>query len=466
MAMFFSGKKLLIKVIAITVVVALVFGVAPIWDFANTSFKASADAPVYDPDLGSYTTAVDSNGNTVLTAIPNDGCGFRGWFKKSGEEVSYNESYTLPKGANKNDYLPVFYNFNLNKNFGFEKYAVGTNMKTDVSADEIWEGMCDNEALGKNDWTTATVTDTVARTGTKSLAATSYSNATYHEFTNLETDTQYTVSFWFYIPPTEDNKNKMNFVSIVGEKDAVSARANSATTDKYIAHKLFEGTSGICVENVWKNVSITFYSDDNTSVKLAFTYGSSNSSPMYIDDVSLTKDIAAAPTYVYDDFKKNVNSWSAVDSANAKLSLYSSSWTKVEGVKNGGFIYSSPFQLKKDATYKLTITANFKDVTERNYDSRDGSNWINIFLTTVGGNESYRYYNSTSARYAKFKWTINQADGTVVDKTQVSGNYGSSFTGFTAADYNAVGTVTITAEFTAPKTAETYLNFRLNGKGT
>jgi len=461
-----ASKKILSKFVAVVAVIAIVLCVAPVSGLSDILVNASAEAPVYDASLGSYTTTIDSNGNTVLTAIPNDGCGFRGWFLKSGEEVAYTEEYTLPKGANKSDYIPVFYNFNLNKNFGFENYAVGTNMKTDVPADEIWEGMSDSEAQGKADWTTATVTDTVARTGTKSLEAVSYSNATYHELKNLETDTQYTLSFWFYIPPSDDNKNKMNFVSIVGEKDAVSARANSAKTDKYIAHKLLEGTSGICEENVWKNVSITFYTDDNTSVKLAFTYGSSNSSPMYIDDVSLTKDIAAAPTYVTDDFKKNVNSWNVIDSANAKLSLYSSSWAKVEGVKNGGFIYSSPFQLKKDAKYTLNIVANFQDVTERNYDSRDGSNWINIFLTTVGGNESYRYYNSSSASTAKFKWTINQTDGTVVDITKVSGNYGSSFTGFTAADYNAVGNVTITAEFKATKTAETYLNFRLNGVGT
>ena len=93
------SKKTLVKFIAVVAAVALVFGIAPVLGFSDISLSASAETPVYDPALGSYTTETDASGNTVLTATPNEACGFRGWFLEDGTEVSYNAAYTLPSGA-------------------------------------------------------------------------------------------------------------------------------------------------------------------------------------------------------------------------------------------------------------------------------------------------------------------------------------------------------------------------------
>ena len=100
------SKKLLVKIIAVVTVVVLIFGVAPVAELNNFLLSASAaDMLKYDATLGSYTTATDANGNTVVTAVPNECCGFRGWYYKDGTEVSYNASYTLPSGASASAYV-------------------------------------------------------------------------------------------------------------------------------------------------------------------------------------------------------------------------------------------------------------------------------------------------------------------------------------------------------------------------
>jgi len=71
-----ASKKILSKFVAVVAVIAIVLCVAPVSGLSDILVNASAEAPVYDASLGSYTTTIDSNGNTVLTAIPNDGCGF------------------------------------------------------------------------------------------------------------------------------------------------------------------------------------------------------------------------------------------------------------------------------------------------------------------------------------------------------------------------------------------------------
>ena len=160
------SKKILAKFVAVVAVIAIILCVAPVSGLSDILVNASAEAPVYDSSLGSYTTTTDSNGNTVLTAVPNENVGFRGWFLKDGTEVSYNAAYTLPSGASASDYVPVFYNFNLVKKGSFEEYTNNKSLKTGVPEDEIWEGITDGEALGTgSDWTSLTVTNNRARTG-------------------------------------------------------------------------------------------------------------------------------------------------------------------------------------------------------------------------------------------------------------------------------------------------------------
>ena len=169
------GKSILTKLIAVITTVAVVLTLAPVNGIFDLAFSASAEeTPVYDSTLGSISEA-----NGVLTAKPNDGAGFRGWFKKDGTEVSYNLSYTLPSGASASDYVPVFYNFNLIKNGGFEAYNNGVKLSDDsIPLDEQWNGICYDDGTWAD---RVTVTTDAARTGTKSILLNSFHHCTYKQ---------------------------------------------------------------------------------------------------------------------------------------------------------------------------------------------------------------------------------------------------------------------------------------------
>ena len=153
----FKAKQITTKTISILLAIALLCSLMPM---GSVFVSASAEQPVYDPSLGEYSAK-----NGILTATPYENAGFRGWFDKKGNEVSSELNFTLPSGASANDYTPVFYDFNLAINGGFEEYADGTNLKSGVPTEEIWEGTCDNEIDGSFDWTTATVTTKRAKSG-------------------------------------------------------------------------------------------------------------------------------------------------------------------------------------------------------------------------------------------------------------------------------------------------------------
>ena len=220
---------------------------------------ASAEQlPEYNPEYGSISEKT-VNGNTVLTATANYGCGFRGWYDKSGREVCYTTDFPLPLGKKADDYIPVFYNYNLVKNSSFEEYSVGTNMKNGDMSNGAWEGYNDSEVAGKGDWSSMKVVNTRAKTGNKSLQIYSPSNTAYRVFENLEKNTQYTVSFWYNIDPsvpatetTKVYKNHLSFVSVVADTDVITTRANYSDAPYLAKNNL--GTSGECKEGEWKKL--------------------------------------------------------------------------------------------------------------------------------------------------------------------------------------------------------------------
>ena len=84
-----SRKSFLVKLLAVVVTVALMLTVAPFAEIANFALTANAEQEKYDyKKYGS----INQSGNQ-LTADPNNGVGFRGWYK-DGKEVSYNETIT------------------------------------------------------------------------------------------------------------------------------------------------------------------------------------------------------------------------------------------------------------------------------------------------------------------------------------------------------------------------------------
>lgn len=498
-----SSKNILVKLVAVVVTIVLVFGLAPVLDVADISLNVSAaEVPVYDSTLGSYTTSTDANGNTVLTAVPNGACGFRGWFKKDGTEVSYNASYTLPSGETALDYVPVFYNFNLVKKGSFEEYTVGTNMKKDLPENEIWEGICEAELTGGavSDWTQAVISSDRARTGKNSLRVASTSTklgTTYHDFFDLEPYTQYTLKFWYNLDPTSTIPTKyLSHVAVIGENMQTTVLGNSEDSAQYLAHKSYDETTGACSSaSDWKEVEITFFTEENTKVRLVFMYVSKNSkgnyraAPLYLDDVSLVKNIMGGPTYFNEDFSTTTKNWTISNEKYAQIDWDSTNERlKVEAKLTFAHAQSPALHLKKGAKYNLSFDLDLSgvidkyvpkvsngalvtdpsNVTEDNpngYEWLTSENWINFILSTSKGSITQPYIPNRDSSVA---WTITDINGISV---KITHNGKTTSTGFwrysdSFSNLDFSNPLKVNLSFTAPKTATTYFATRLNGLGT
>lgn len=495
MTKIFSNKKVQNKFfVVVSVVIALVL--SSFTPLCGVSFNANAaEMPTYNPEYGNYTQTTDDSGNVVLTAVPKEQCGFRGWFNKNGEEVSLDSEFVLPSGSSADDYIPVFYNFNLAVNGSFEEYADGKNLKKDLPEQEIWEGVCDSEVSGGSDWTTAVVSSNRARTGKNSLKAFSQFNTTYHTFYNLEKNIQYTLSFWYNFDST--NINYLSFLSVLGENAEVSATANSNNGES-LAHKSFSEAEGSTAEGEWKQAKVTFYSGDNASVKLAILYASKNSegtpagASIYIDDVALVKDVAAAPEYINEDFTRYTKNWQTMD-IRCLTTEHSSGRLKVNSIVSLlGHLQSPAIRVKKGAEYTLTFNLDMSEIEDiyvpkfilEGYSTfvlqRDDSlitednpkgyvwdltetgnkkpNWINFSFGTeyLSHSNNYATLSGTSV-----KWTITDVNS--ISYSPSGGGFGKNTLSDRKMDVSKPLTATCT--FTANTTDTIYLNTRLNGLG-
>ena len=122
-------KKYLNKLLANVICLAMLLNIAPLFGF----LKVGAEV-FYDNSLGNY---YENKG--ILIAEPYENAAFRGWYSKTGEEVSIDKSFVIPSGKTANDYIPVFYNLNLLENPSFEEVSEYSNWfsVTDSSAFEI-----------------------------------------------------------------------------------------------------------------------------------------------------------------------------------------------------------------------------------------------------------------------------------------------------------------------------------------
>ncbi len=501
-------KLFLVKIVSIILCVVFAFTIVPVSDISDLIISASAEElPEYNPEYGSF-TVTEENGNTVLNATSNYGCGFRGWYDKNGNEVSYNTSFKIPAATTAEDYIPVFYSYNLAVNGNFEAYEVGTNMKTEVSADEIWDGMTDSELLGKSDWSSMKISDDRAKSGTKSLKIGCQSNTAYHTFRGLDKNTQYTVKFWYNLDPSVgqtsagvDFKHYLTHVSVVADGNEITTRANR--DGSYLAKQIYSFASGSTEAGEWKEASVTFYTNENTDVTLCILYNSNadtanniSSKPIYIDDLTLVKDVFAAPTYFNENFSvAGHNNWKPYD--NNRVGLYQTDdyRFKLSSYWTFKWTQSAPMFLKKGAEYTLSFKLDLSEVEFDQYlpavtddnppqyildengnytwqKSEDGksylSNWINFNISN-----EYRMWGQQGTGTLV---TDNDIAGSV--KITVADTNGKTMSGYDR-NYTAFGfakkTVTdkgldpaklvITMTFTPDETTEAYFNVRLNSPG-
>ncbi|MBO5106004.1 MAG: hypothetical protein J6C29_03800 [Clostridia bacterium] len=467
------------KIVAVIATVAIMLAVAPFAGIFDLALNASAETPVYDQSLGQKQV----NGST-LTAVPNAGIGFRGWFLADGTEVSYEKSITIEAGKTASDYIPVFYDFNLINNGGFEGYEVGTNFKTaDIPEDEMWKGVTQEYINGTeaDSWAAnIKVTDAAYRSGTKSIVLNSPHHLTYKELNNLEPNTLYTLTYYFNMVSTTAENDYLKRSYIVGGDLAVNELlVNYAPKAdmKYLDVKDFDATSGSCAAGEWKEVKHTFFTGDNTSAKLLIYYRNEPVDGVrpsfYIDDVSLFKDNMLSPSEYFND-SFDTNSTANWTKLNSGLSL-----AVEQGVlnvsSNGGtqMLQSSPLFVKEGATYEITF--DYKSVNV------EDDNGFNISLSTAAGQYGYGGYYfiegednfANSGFGVKVKQGSTEKDAPNYDWEGVNNISRVSFKQETyKGNFFGMGKITladgakVTISFKALKNSAVYLNTWLDEAGT
>lgn len=494
------------KFFSVILCVIFVLNIAPISEICGLFINVNAtEAPVYNPDYGSF-SATEKNGKTVLTATSNYGCGFRGWYDKNGKEVSYNAEFTLPEGASSEDYIPVFYSYNLIKNSGFEEYEVGTNMKASVPKEELWDGMTDSELAGKDDWTSIKVSNNRAKSGEKSLAIFAPSNTAFRTFNGLDKNTQYTIKFWYNLDPSVGTtaagtpfNHYLTHVSIVADGDPITSRANR--DGSYLSKSSYGVTSGATKEGEWKQASITFYTDENTSVNLCLLYNSNSDSQnnissktLYIDDLTLIKDNYAAPKYFNDDFSTaGNNNWNEYENNRVGFYQTEDERLKISSLWNFKNVQSAPILLKKGAEYTVKFKFDMSEVQFEQYvpavtddnppkyildengnytwqKSETGSylsNWINFNISNkykTWGKQGENTLVTDNDIKDSVKITVADTSGKSVDYSRSYSAFGFAKKTITDKGLDPANLV-ITMTFTPDETTESYFNVRLNSLG-
>lgn len=494
-------NSLIKKITLVFLSVVLTFTLTPVFEFSNLSFNVSAEyIPEYNPDYGSF-SSTEQNGNTILTATANYGCGFRAWYDKNGNEVCYTSDFTLPKNKTVDDYIPVFYNYNLIKNSGFEEYSNGTNMKTAVPDDEKWDGLCDSEVAGNGDWTSMKISTNRAKSGKKSLAIYSPSNTAYHKIEGLEKNTQYTFKFWYNLDPSEGTTSAgvpfshyLTHIAVVADGEEITTRANRYGS--YLAKSSYNATTGSTKAGEWKEGSVTFYTNENSSVTICLLYNSSsdtanniNFKTLYIDDLTLVKDTFAAPKYFNEDFSTAGNkNWKPYEENRVGLETTNDSRLKLSSLWTFKSIQSPAMYLKKGAEYTISFKFDMSEVeyeqyvpsvTDDNppkfiYDENGEivmsnlSNWINFTIS----NKYKTWGKQGEGNLVTDNDIKNSVKITVTDKNGVTNNLSKNCTAFGFSKKTIVDAgldpknLLITMTFTPDISTEAYFNVRLNSMGT
>ena len=389
-----------VKAICIVLVSALLLGLVPADALSGLVMNTQAAyVPDYDPALGSYTI----DGST-LTAIPADSCGFRGWYK-DGKEVSASKTFTMPTGGSADDYTPVFYDFNLIENGGFEGSTPGVDLKdSNLFGSETWGG----DSLVK-----VTVSNDKARSGNNSAKIVrNTGSAIYRYITGLEKNAQYKLSFYYNIEQTDANTSQpyLKYVSLHSESTYLGEWANYKPDEKQNLDDVYfaDATSGGCEAGEWKKVTLSFCTFDTTDFKLAFLYdyGGDTATGLYIDDMVLVKDELGTPTYANDDFSTpSVANWS-VPSGKFEIGN-ENGWLKTQTpTAGGGTLVSAPFWVKKGCEYKISFTVDLRGLHNyvRKYDHDNGE-----FVKDANGDFVYETAATGAQKVNTFSFYVGEA---------------------------------------------------------
>lgn len=418
-------------------------------------YKVSDCKPAYRAEYGTVTPAL--NGNSLnLTAASAEGCGFRGWYQ-NGVEVGTDFTLTNVAPQTVANYTAVFYNFNLLANGGFEEYQNGANLKN-LENGENWLGCVDSG----NDWTSATVTGSVAHSGTKSLALGSMHNTAYRRISNLSPNTQYTLSFYYYLPPQSGEERYLNTVSVVGGSEQVRYTADSAAGT--LNHKIFNKTTGACAENEWKKCTLTFITGKDTSVWFCLRYiaPAATGARIYLDDLILLYDPLAEPAFANMDFSLNSGFPYLAQRITAEQQQKNGKKVvKITSTDRSKHVTSAAIPLKKGYSYTFNFTVDLTDYPLYTAATAETEKPVAAYVDFCILNDQKNYTAKyIVGRETNVRATYKSMDGTVLlqrDNLEFSNHWYC---------WQLATKMAVSLSFTAPRTGIVYYSTRLNEAGT
>ncbi len=418
-------------------------------------YKVSDCKPAYRAEYGTVTPALNGNSLT-LTAASAEGCGFRGWYQ-NGVEVGTDFTLTNVTPQTVAGYTAVFYNFNLLVNGGFEEYQNGANLKK-LENGENWLGCVDSG----NDWTRATVTGSVAHNGTKSLALGSMYNTAYRSISGLSPNTQYTLSFYYYLPPQSGEERYLNTVSVVSGSEQVRYTADSAAGT--LNHKLFNPTTGACAENEWKKCTLTFITGKDTSVWFCLRYFApgATGARIYLDDLVLLYDPLAEPEFTNLDLKLNNGFPYLIGNISAELQQQNGKkQTKLTSTAGFRFASSSGITLTKGRSYTFSFTVDLTDYPLYTAATAETEKPVAAYVDFSILNDQKNY----NAKYIVGRETNVRATYKSMDGTVLLQSNNLEFSSHWYC-WRLAKKLRINLSFTAPRTETVYYSTRLNEAGT
>ena len=249
-----------------------------------------------DYDLGTVEPvggAAVIDGEVTVTAVPFANNKFLGWYK--GDKLA-SKYPTLTYTYNPNDTEKYKATFERNTAKGAsdsaEKYENGYKVVTHKNGGYDSSASNDEWALASIydlSWQSVNVSSTVARSGKNSYSLNSRYSCAGRNLTGLKKNTDYTVSFYYYIDvehnDTKDLTKQIESVYLLPKGVPMATKEGGIipTSDS----RLLASKTNLHGTGRWEKCEIAFNTGDNTDITLWFNYGGDKDG-CYIDDISLT----------------------------------------------------------------------------------------------------------------------------------------------------------------------------------
>ena len=281
----------------------------------DMAITRTADVTVENSAYGTVTApagVIGYNQKVTVTATPYEGNTFEGWYV--GEElVSTDAEYTfIAQGATV--LTPEF------SGTTYEHFAY--NGMDGTFENGSIDGVYFTDKQYDSSWCFANVSSKYAYEGNNSLEINGRHRNTIIPLTNLDKNTDYELSFYFFLNEYEAPVNNIEGNEM--KRAQVSVGLTTADTEALAEGNNIVDNQYIKSEKKWQKVEISFNSGNNTELNLILRIGNEISTVYtYVDNFELMHGDYVAPVITAGDI--NGDSDVALDDVNA-LSQYLAGW--------------------------------------------------------------------------------------------------------------------------------------------